>query len=65
MNFKLTVGMSKNINLKPTLRDINKAIELLDADTSDQFIILEPEEKINGTEFLQILYYLNPYKKIR
>jgi hypothetical protein len=48
MNFKLTLGMSNSINLKPTLRDINKAIDLLDADTSDPFIILEPSKKING-----------------
>ena len=42
---------------KATLRDINIAIDSLDADKADPFIILESSEPINGTTFIQVLQY--------
>jgi len=57
MKYKLIVGMAKKTNDKPTLRDINVAIDALDADDTDPFIVLEPSETIENTNFIQVLYF--------
>jgi hypothetical protein len=49
--------MTREKNYKPTLRDINIAIDALDANNTDPFIILEPSETIENTNFIQVLYY--------
>jgi len=57
MKYLLVVGMTGKRNHKPTLRDINIAIDSLDTNNSDPFIILEPSEAIENTNFIQVLCY--------
>ena len=57
MKYLLIIGMTGERNHKPTLRDINIAIDSLDTNNSDPFIILEPSEAIENTNFIQILYF--------
>jgi len=57
MKYLLVVGMARKENDKPTLRDINIAIDSLDANSDNPFIILEPSESIENTNFIQVLYY--------
>ena len=57
MNYKLKVGGTNEINTKPTLRDINIAIDSLNIDNADPFIVLESSEPINGTKYVQVLRY--------
>jgi hypothetical protein len=57
MNFILKNGMTGKNNYKPSLRDINKAIDSLDPEALNPFVILEPSEEINGSKFIQVLCY--------
>ena len=57
MKYLLVVGMAGKHNHKPTLRDINIAIDSLVTNNSDPFIILEPSEAIENTNFIQVLCY--------
>ena len=61
MNYTLIVGMTSERNAKPTLRDINIAIDALDADNSNPFIVLvlESSEDINNSTYMQVLKYNN------
>jgi len=57
MKYLLVIGTTGKQNNKPTLRDINIAIDSLDANNSNPFIILEPSEAIENTNYIQVLYY--------
>jgi len=57
MRYKLVIGMARNTNYNPTLRDINIAIDSLDTNDSNPFIILEPSDAIENTNFIQLFYY--------
>jgi hypothetical protein len=49
--------MKNDKNKKPTLRDINIAIDTLDENDSTPFIILELTETVENTNFIKVLYY--------
>jgi hypothetical protein len=57
MKYLLVIGMTEKRNNKPTLRDINIAMDSLDANNSNPFIILEPSEAIENTNYIQVLCY--------
>ncbi len=63
MNYKLTIGTTGKRNTKPTLRDINIAIDSLNADKADPFIILEPAKQ-NDTGYIQVLQF-NDYNNMK
>jgi hypothetical protein len=55
VKYLLVIGMTRKRKCKPTLRDINIAIDSLDANSDNPFIILEPSEAIENTNFIQVL----------
>jgi len=57
MKYLLDIGMTGKRNHKPTLRDINIAIDSLDANKNNPFIQLEPSEAIENTIYIQVLCY--------
>jgi hypothetical protein len=61
MNYKLIVGMTGKTTTNPSLRDINNAIDSLNADNANPFLILECTEKANNMIFMQLLQY-NDYE---
>ena len=63
MNYTLITGTSNVKNNKPTLRDINIAIDSLDINNKNPFIVLEPQNDLIGYNFLQVLIYNNYERK--
>jgi hypothetical protein len=59
MEFKLITGMDGNTDHNPTLRTINTAIDTLDADDDNAYIVLDPSEAIEESIFLQTALCVN------
>ena len=53
--FTLIGGQIGENNTKPTLVQIKKAIESLDAEKSNPFLVLETSDPINDSNFIQVL----------
>jgi len=64
MKYSLVVGMAKATNGKPSLRDINIAIDTLDVNADNPFIILDPSEPIDNSNFVQVVYYCERYNDV-
>jgi hypothetical protein len=57
MKYLLDIGMTGEKNHKPTLRDINIAIDSLDTNKNNPFIRLESSEAIENIIYIQVLCY--------
>jgi len=57
MKYLLDIGMTGKKNHKPTLRDINIAIDSLDTIKNNPFIRLESSEAIENIIYIQVLCY--------
>ena len=55
MGFKLIIGMEQKEINKPTVRDVNLAIDALDPDHIDPFIILENTKNNNKMPYMQVI----------
>ena len=59
MNFVLTIGIESRDIENPTVRDVNIAIDSLNPDNEDSFIVLDSLYGKKEFSYLQVIYYQN------